>query len=110
MKVLTREQLESRKAKAIRFVRDVLDDPERADEIEDEGLEDYAARRKIQLINPRRSTAMSNADPRTKDELLDEIDQLQQENQDLQDQLDAIADIVSPQEEEDEDQDDDDSD
>ena len=110
MKHLTREQAQARKDAAVRFVDNVLDDPERSDEIEDESLEDYAERRKIQLINPRRSTAMSNADPRTKDELLDEIDQLQQENQDLQDQLDAIADIVSPQEEEDEDQDDDDSD
>ena len=39
---------------------------------------------------------MPNSDPRTKDELLDEIDQLEQDNQDLQEQLDAIADMVSP--------------
>ena len=31
----------------------------------------------------------------TKQDLLDQIDELQQENQDLQDQLDAISDIVS---------------
>jgi hypothetical protein len=36
---------------------------------------------------------------RSKQDLLDEIDDLQQQNQDLQDQLDAIADIVSPEEE-----------
>src|SRR5258708_5151116 len=50
-KTLTREQLESRKEKAERFVRDVLGDTERADEIADESLEDYADRRKIQLAD-----------------------------------------------------------
>ncbi len=45
MKVLSLEQLEKAKEKAVRFVRDVLDDPDRANEIEDELLEDYAERR-----------------------------------------------------------------
>jgi hypothetical protein len=103
VKSLTREQLQSRKDKAVRFTRDVLDDPDRAAEIEDEDLEDYADRRKIQLINSGR-TSMANG--RTKEDLLNEIDELQQENQDLQDQLDAIADIVSAPEEEDEEDDD----
>ena len=56
MKSLTREQVEGRKEKAVRFVRDVLDDPDRADEIEDESVEDYAERRKFQIINPKSST------------------------------------------------------
>lgn len=51
MKTLTRKQLESRKSKAVRFTRDVLDDPERAAEIEDEPLEDYAARRHFKIGN-----------------------------------------------------------
>jgi hypothetical protein len=89
-------------------LRDVKDDPERASEVEDEDLEDYAERRKIQLINSRRNELMPAGNGRTKDDLLDEIDELKQENQDLQDQLDAIADIVSPPEEdEDEDEEDD---
>jgi len=105
---LTREQAQSRKDRAVRFTRDVLDDPERADEIADEDLEDYSERRKIQLINPRRNTAMpGGGNGRTKQDLLDKIDDLQQENWDLQDQLDAIADIVAPPEEEDEEEDDD---
>jgi hypothetical protein len=41
MKTLNRGQLESRKEKAVRFVRDVLGDPDQADEIADESLEDY---------------------------------------------------------------------
>jgi hypothetical protein len=104
VKSLTREQLQPRKDKAVRFVRDVLDDPERASEIEDEDLEDYADRRHIELINPRRTQSMANGgNGRTKQDLLDDIADLQAENQDLQDQLDAIADIVSPEEEDDSD-------
>jgi len=102
MKQLTREQLQARKDQAVRFVRDFLGDPDRADEIQDEDLESYAERRKIQLINfGRRKKGMANGDGRTRKDLLDEIDDLRQENQDLQDQLDAVADIVAPPEEED---------
>jgi hypothetical protein len=59
VKTLTRQQIQSRKAKAVRFVRDVLGDTDRADEIEEESLEDYASRRKIHLINPEGGKAMS---------------------------------------------------
>jgi hypothetical protein len=106
VKSLTREQLQSRKDKAARFVRDVLDDPDRADEIEDEDLESYADRRGFELIdNPRRVEGMANGgNGRTKQDLLDEIDDLRADNQDLKDQLDAIQDIISgPEEEEEED-------
>ena len=94
MKALTREQLESRKAQAVRFVRDVLGDDDRAAQIEDESLEDYAARRKIEILNnPRGETMASKA------ELLERIKDLEEENEDLQSQLDEIADIVAPPEE-----------
>jgi hypothetical protein len=104
MKSMAREQLQSRKDKAARFVRDVLGDSERADEIEDEDLEDYAELRRIQLTNSERTSMANVADSRTKADLLDEIDQLEQENADLQDQLDAIADIVVPPADEDDEQ------
>lgn len=74
------------------------------DEIEDEEIEDYAERRGFQLVNKRRKN-MANGGP-TKQDLLDQIDDLQQENQDLQDQLDAIADIVLPPDDGDDDDDD----
>jgi hypothetical protein len=94
MKSLTREQLQSRKEKAIRFTRDVLGDPDRADEIADESLEDYAERRKIQLTNiGKRETVVWH---QNKSCYLDQIADLRDENQQLQDQLDAIAHIVSP--------------
>ena len=91
-KTITRDQLQSRKEKAVRFVRDVLGDPDRAEEIADEDLEHYAGRRKITLVNPsiRRKGIMA-----TKRELEEQIRDLEDENQALQDQLDAIADIVT---------------
>jgi len=102
-KALTRDQLQARKDKAVRFVRDVIGDPDRADEIDDESLEDYAERRKITLTNPlgRRTAIM------TKQELLDRVQDLEEENQQLQDRLDAVADLVNGDDEEDEDDDDD---
>jgi hypothetical protein len=110
MKQLTRAQLEGRKEKAVRFTRDVLGDPERADEIEAESLEDYAERRKVKLINSFQENAIMPRTTKTKADLEAEISDLQEENQVLQDQLDAIADIVTPYDDEDDDSGDDDDD
>ena len=107
MKQLTREQVQARKEKAVRFVRDVLDDPDRAEGIAEESLEDYAARRKFEITNPRRRPIMG----RTKTiqdykdqvaDLKDEISELEEVNEALEDQLDEIANIVAPEEEEEE--------
>jgi acyl carrier protein phosphodiesterase len=102
VKKLTRDQVASRKDKAVRFVRDVLDDPERADEIESESLDDYAERRKFQLLNPRLSKMAKRV--QTRQELQDRIRELEEENESLQDQLDQVADIVAPMEEEEDDE------
>ena len=56
MKTLTRKQLESRKAQAVRFARDVREDDDRADALEDESLEEYAERRHIRIVNPKGDT------------------------------------------------------
>jgi len=98
VKALTREQLQSRKERAVRFVRDVLDDPDLAAEIEDEDLEEYAAHKKIRIINPKRSKEQMP----TSRQLRQRIRELEEENQDLSEQLDAIAEIVTPSEEEEE--------
>jgi hypothetical protein len=103
VKTLTSAQLQSRKEKAARFTRDVLGDPDRADEIADESLEDYAARRKIQITNPPRKRNVIVATNKSKAELEAEIDDLKDENAELQDQLDTIADIVAPADEEEDD-------
>ena len=109
MKRLTREQVQSRKAKAVRFVRDVVGDPERAEEIAAESLESYAARRKLQISNPRRSISMARRktieDYRQEiADLKNENAELQEENESLAGQLDEIQDILSPEEEEEEDE------
>jgi hypothetical protein len=109
-RVLTREQLQSRKEQAVQFVRAVLDDPERAGEIAGESLEDYANRRKIQIANPTKRRMAGMAKGKTIAELEAEIEELQTENQELQDQLDAVADIVSPDDDDDEEDENDDDD
>ena len=96
MKHLTRAQLQSRKKKAVRFTRDVLEDPERAEEIADESLEDYAERRRIQITNPSRRRKAIMARTKSKAELEAENADLKEENEELQEQLDTIADIISP--------------
>ena len=96
-KILTRDQAQARKDAAVRFAENVLDDPDKADDIESEDLDDWIERKRISLIDNsgKRSLEMAN-NKWSKDELVDRIDELESENSDLQDTLDSIADIVSP--------------
>jgi hypothetical protein len=89
-------RLRARKSAAVRFAENVLGDPDKADDIESEDLDDWIERKGITLIdNPgERSLEMANSNW-SKDDLLDRIDELESENSDSQDQLDAISDIVS---------------
>ena len=89
MKALRREQVEKRKEKAVRFARDVREDDELADEIENETLEEYAEHRHIRLLNPgpcalpdrilreRRKPNMRRNPPKVA-ELEEQIDSLQE--------------------------------
>lgn len=95
MKTLTRKQLEARKAKAVRFTRDVLGDSDRADEVEDELLEEYADRRHIQIVNPKGARKMAIP---TRRELIEKIKNLEEENESLQDRLEEISDLASDEE------------
>jgi ABC-type phosphate transport system auxiliary subunit len=99
MKTLSRDEVQRRKDQAVKFTRDVRDDPERAAEIEDESLEDYAERKKIQIQiqNPRRIRYMAS-----KRELEERIQELEDENDDLNDRLDQVADLAGVEEEEEE--------
>ena len=103
---LTHEQVEGRKEKAERFLRTVLGDDERADEVAAESAEDYA-RRHFEIINPKASNTMAAKKNPTVKDLQDRIVELEDENQDLSDQLDAIADIVGSDDDDDSDSDDD---
>jgi len=49
--VLSLEQAEKRQAKAVRFLRDIADDPDLADEIEDLSVHEYAQRKGFEVIN-----------------------------------------------------------
>jgi peptidoglycan hydrolase CwlO-like protein len=106
-RALTRAQLQSRKDKAVRFLENVIGDPDRASEVEDESLEDYAERRKIQILNPHRRCTMAarKTIEDYKAELADakeEISELEETVEELQSQIDSVADIVAPEEEEEE--------
>ena len=63
VKRLTR--LAARKGKAARFTETVLDDPDRADEIRGESLEDYANRRKFEITIPEGGAEWPAKQPRT---------------------------------------------
>ncbi len=105
MRILTRKQLQARKDQAVRFAREVRDDDDLADAIEDETLEEYARKRHIKLSNP--TTGVKNMAIRTRRELLDRIAELEEENQELRDKVDSIADIVGEEEDDSEEEDED---
>jgi hypothetical protein len=72
--LVTYDEVRKRQEKAVRFLRDVVGDDDRADEVEDESVEDYADRKHLVLKNPQRRTIdMANGD--TKADLQDAIDQ-----------------------------------
>src|SRR5262245_29817784 len=105
MKALTRNQVTTRKEQAERFVRDVLGDDERAEEIAEESVDDYAERRRFRITNPhrRRKPHMPS-----KQEMQERIRELEAENEELTDKLDSIAELVSPEDEEEEEEGEDD--
>jgi hypothetical protein len=114
----TQRQAAARKDQAEKYVRDVLEDDDRADEIADMSVEEYAAERGKELApNPRRSRKTMKrktspepqelrdnpvakmAETNTKlvqeqDDLYRRIRELETKTDALQDKLDEIADIV----------------
>jgi hypothetical protein len=77
----TYDQLEATKQKAVRFARDVLQDDDKADDLDSESLESYAQRKGIQITdNPeRRRRAVANGSSSlTKSDLADIVDQVTQ--------------------------------
>ena len=98
MKTLTRKQLEARKAQAVRFTEDVLDDPDLADELEDLTPEEYAERRRIKISNPKKGGRHMSVPSRR--ELLETIKELEEENDDLHDRLGQIGDLAGTEDEE----------
>jgi hypothetical protein len=94
---LATHKTETAQARAAAFAENVLQDSDLADELESLTPEQYADRKGIVITNQGETkVANGNGDPRTKAELLDEID-------DLQSQLDAINDILNPPHDDDDD-------
>jgi len=81
-KVMTVEQAETSRNRGIRFVRDVLEDEDRADELEDESLDNWAARKGVEIVekvnNPKLKTKEKNKMP-TKQQLEDRVAELESE-------------------------------
>ena len=104
MKIKTLDQVEAMQKKAVRFVRDVLGDDVRAEEIEAEDPEDYAARKRVEIIeNPhRRHRHMPTTGP-TKAELEERVAELESENEELRDKLESIGEILDEESDEDDD-------
>ena len=69
-KIKTREQVEKMQAKAVKFLRDVVGNDDKADEIEALSLDDYAAKKKITLANPHISQAWDQASGRYRAQVL----------------------------------------
>ena len=84
----------------------MVGDDAKADEFEDMSLDEYADHKGITIAN-QGEIKMPNGDPRSKTQLLDDLDELEQRNEDLEAALSAIYDIVVPQPDEDIDEGDD---
>jgi hypothetical protein len=98
---LTRDQVADRKTKAVRFLRDVLDDPDRADEVSAESVEDYAARRRFVLSNSH-CEEVSEMPPREKlEDLLSDRDALIDKLEEVRDQIDDAISEFDGEEEDD---------
>ena len=82
VKSRTRQQVATAKDRAVRFIENVLQDPERADDVANESVEDYAERKRIQILdNPGRGFSTMK-----KDELQTLVDDIQ----------DCLEDVYTP--------------
>ncbi|MDX2042495.1 MAG: hypothetical protein SF097_14840 [Acidobacteriota bacterium] len=113
-KVITRETAEKRFQAAIRAADTLRDDPDLADEIEDEGVEEWAERKGYIIENPGRKGG-KKAMPRINSAALQEENEvLREENESLRARLSDINTLSQDDEDEfdddefDDDEDDDD--
>jgi hypothetical protein len=123
----TWDQIERMRQKAIKFLRSVVQDEEKAQEFEAMSTPQYAEHKRIQVAeNPARQNAkiiqrsyrqMAKARQATRAELLDQIEELegkveelQETNEDLSDRLEQIGDLSAVEEEEEEEEEEQDQD
>jgi hypothetical protein len=118
-KILTRNQAATAKKRAAAFTRNVLNDDGRANEIEDETLEDWAEKTGRTIKNPKRQETSMAQTSTTKADLQDTLDNIgdivadaldpASERADLVAALQEIDSLVSGDDDEDDDADDDDN-
>ncbi len=101
----TFEQVQVAKDQAVRFIANVLDDPERADEVEEESVEDYAERRGIEITeeNPSARKIRVEFSPRIKSQTggckvmakkrEDVVQELRDANERIAELEDALGDV-----------------
>ena len=95
----------------MRFLRDVVGDPERASDFDAMTPEEYAEHKRVTIENPSLRTQRRVTMRRpTYADLKDRVAELEEENQALNEKLDSIVDIASEEEEDDEEEADDDED
>jgi len=85
-KLLTRDQAETAKRRAVLFLTNVLQDDDRADEVENQTVDEWAEETGRTITNPAKRRTPNMANGPTKDELQDTIDQVG----------DMIADALDP--------------
>jgi cell shape-determining protein MreC len=92
-------------AKAVRFLREVAGEPERAEEFAAMSPEEYAEHKRVEIRNAFSRAASQRRNPMrrpTYADLKERVDELEEENQALNEKLDSIADIASTEEEDEE--------
>jgi len=107
-KFRTQDEVQTAKDRAVRFVRDVLGDEDRAEEIADESLDEYAERKGFEVIenphqhHPRKDHIVS-IQTMTKVELFERVQELEAELEDANDRLSSIGEIASGQDDDEDD-------
>jgi len=101
-KFMTRREGETAKKRAATFVEFALDDSERAGEIKDLNLDEWAERRGVTITNPKkRGNQMPSRTPNNEElvsrieELEDQNGQLQADLDDANERLDSISQLAS---------------
>lgn len=109
-KRMSRHEAEVAKGRAERFLDNVLNDDDRADEISEMDIDEWAEKRGVTITNPsKRRKPMATAktlQKLSKDELVDRVLELEEGNEELQEEvdtlsekLDSISEIASTEEE-----------
>ncbi|HMV86807.1 MAG TPA: hypothetical protein PLD20_17935 [Blastocatellia bacterium] len=96
-KVMTTQQAETSQGRGILFVRDVLEDDDRADELEDESLDEWAARKGVEIIeNPKNKLfrVKEKNSMATKQQLEDRIAELESELEEASEREARIIDAL----------------